>query len=715
VSTRFEGIGVVWLVRLLVIIGMLAGVAMIGLAGISLSGLRAERHRTLEQEAAMLRLVAELHESAVTAHASIQSLLEPHASSVPERASLAAFERAVGEVQGRMFDDDREGDVAALEQITQELVALWDHAVAWQRQHARVESELPGSLVRARELERRLRIALETLEGRWRLEDAVRTLGRRTDPGRLAAPGAGKPVEGQTSTRMAALRNARADLATLAVLTEVVSGEAEADRLPDLKDNQIQPALERLRRSIPVLARAADAPPELTATAVEQIAQALLGAGYRVDAAHQTVLVGEDGLYAVRDTKLGLEQEQEGLRLETLGLWHKAEELLRRLTERAGQRSRDLGRQAEERLGRYLDRILGLWVVLMVGFLLMGTLISRRVRCQVREIADLHRHNALVLASAAEGIYGLDSRGNTTFVNPAAANMLGWAPEELIGQPHHTLVHHSHSDGAEYPQEECPVHRTLRDGEARQVADDVFWRKDGSSVCVEYTSTPIRGEGGVVEGVVMTVRDITERKAAERALREKDARLERLANYDTLTGLVNRRLFLEHLRLAMRRARRNERLVGLMFMDLDHFKQVNDGLGHAAGDQVLRKVATRLRRVLRETDIIARLGGDEFTVILEEAVCVGDICQVGERVLAALNRPLRAREGEIQLSVSIGVAFYPFDDRDSETQLLRYADLALYAAKHRGRNQTQLFDCSVSESPPGIEIPKREDETGLVR
>jgi PAS domain S-box-containing protein len=132
----------------------------------------------------------------------------------------------------------------------------------------------------------------------------------------------------------------------------------------------------------------------------------------------------------------------------------------------------------------------------------------------------LSRQHQLILTSAGEGIYGLDAQGLTTFINPAAAAMLGWTPEELIGQPQHAMIHHSKPDGTPYPQEECPIYAALKDGRMHHVGNEVFWRKGGTSFPVEYTSTPIRDEGGDLIGAVVTFRDISQRQELEAQLRQ---------------------------------------------------------------------------------------------------------------------------------------------------------------------------------------------------
>lgn len=143
-------------------------------------------------------------------------------------------------------------------------------------------------------------------------------------------------------------------------------------------------------------------------------------------------------------------------------------------------------------------------------------------------LEQLRRQNELILNAAGEGIYGLDTRGNTTFVNPAAARMIGYEPAELIGKPQHAILHHSKPDATPYPREECPIYAAFKDGAVHHVTDEVFWRKDGTSFPVEYISTPIRDEHGKLAGAVVTFKDITERKRADEALRSALTEVEQL-------------------------------------------------------------------------------------------------------------------------------------------------------------------------------------------
>jgi len=153
--------------------------------------------------------------------------------------------------------------------------------------------------------------------------------------------------------------------------------------------------------------------------------------------------------------------------------------------------------------------------------------ISER-RAAEAEVARLTRSNELILASAGEGIYGLDAEGRTTFCNPAAVAMMGWTAQEMLGKPQHALIHHSKPGGEHYPRSECPIYAAITDGLVHREDNEVFWRKDGTSFPVEYVSTPVRDEHGKLIGAVVTFNDITERKKREEALRDALAEVERL-------------------------------------------------------------------------------------------------------------------------------------------------------------------------------------------
>jgi len=303
------------------------------------------------------------------------------------------------------------------------------------------------------------------------------------------------------------------------------------------------------------------------------------------------------------------------------------------------------------------------------------------------ELRESTEHNQLLLESAAEGIFGVDMEGNTTFVNPAAASMLGYEAEELIGRPMHAVIHHSYADGSYYPREECPMAHTLMNGVGHHVADEVLWKHDGSPLPVEYHSTPIIKNGGIA-GAVVTFSDISARKVVEE-------KLERQAFYDVLTDLPNRRLLIDRLEQAIARSRRHQHMGALLFLDLDHFKTINDSLGHPVGDALLKEVARRLKQHIRIEDTAARMGGDEFVVLYPEVsedaeVTVTYIQEAAEKIRLRLSEPFLIDEQTLHVTPSIGIALFPMNNENADDVLMQ-ADAAMYRAKEMGRNGMQFF------------------------
>jgi two-component system, cell cycle response regulator len=191
----------------------------------------------------------------------------------------------------------------------------------------------------------------------------------------------------------------------------------------------------------------------------------------------------------------------------------------------------------------------------------------------------------------------------------------------------------------------------------------------------------VKGQGQP-ELLARSIRYAMERKRAEEHLTY-------LAQYDQLTGLVNRTLFRDRLIQAMARSKRLQQPLGLMLLDLDRFKAVNDTMGHAVGDQLLKDVAHRLQECVREVDTVARMGGDEFTIILEGLSCEQDITIIAQRITESLAKPFQLQEKEASIGVSIGITVYPSDDHEID-ELLKHADAAMYRAKQQGGNSFQF-------------------------
>nr|WP_277812895.1 GGDEF domain-containing protein [Sulfurimonas gotlandica] len=190
--------------------------------------------------------------------------------------------------------------------------------------------------------------------------------------------------------------------------------------------------------------------------------------------------------------------------------------------------------------------------------------------------------------------------------------------------------------------------------------------------------------------------DITKQRNTEDELREQKVILSHQAHHDALTGLPNRVLFNDRLEQAIEKAKRSNSKIALLFIDLDHFKEINDSLGHDVGDEILKTVTTRLNESKRDEDTLARLGGDEFTIILEDLHQVQDSSLIANKVLESLSKSMNVNDNVLYVSSSIGISIYP-DDGVSTKDLLKFADSAMYKAKDEGRNNFQYYNSTLTE------------------
>jgi diguanylate cyclase (GGDEF)-like protein/PAS domain S-box-containing protein len=288
-----------------------------------------------------------------------------------------------------------------------------------------------------------------------------------------------------------------------------------------------------------------------------------------------------------------------------------------------------------------------------------------------RKAAACDQLSTNVLNHINECVFITSQEGIILQVNPAFCVVTGYQPEEALGQTPRLLKSGRH-DNAYYRGmwEEIGI-RGYWHGE--------IWnrRKDGEVFCARQTVTAIRDGRGEISHYVSVFRDVTDHKADEEKIRQQ-------AYHDHLTGLPNRNLFMDRLRLALAQARRGGRPLTLMFVDLDRFKEINDRLGHVAGDAVLCAAADALRKSLRDSDTVARLGGDEFIVLLPETPAE-DAAKVAEKMLRHIGESRDIAGEAVRIGASIGVALFPKDGDDTES-LIRAADVAMYTVKAKGRN-----------------------------
>jgi diguanylate cyclase (GGDEF)-like protein/PAS domain S-box-containing protein len=279
-----------------------------------------------------------------------------------------------------------------------------------------------------------------------------------------------------------------------------------------------------------------------------------------------------------------------------------------------------------------------------------------------------------ILASIkTEVIMVVDSRRRIQMINESV-NIFGFSPEEVINKTTDLLYLDRRVDKNRPTEIYDSINKI-----GFHIGQATGRKRTGETFPLEIMTVSLKGS----EGVVVVIRDITERKQTEEKIRQ-------MAYHDSLTGLPNRKLFSDRLNIAIVQAQRNQKKVGIAMLDLDHFKDVNDTLGHTMGDLFLKATAERLHADLRKGDTIARFGGDEFVLILPDLETIEDAIQVAQKIVDSFCKPFLVDTHQLVVTTSIGIAVYPDDGTDDDI-LLRNADIAMYQAKQAGRARYQLY------------------------
>lgn len=290
-----------------------------------------------------------------------------------------------------------------------------------------------------------------------------------------------------------------------------------------------------------------------------------------------------------------------------------------------------------------------------------------------------------ILENIEEAYYEVDLKGTLTLCNEAFCRMFGYTMDEI-----HGLNYSQYHLPEAVPHVFASFNEVYRTGTTKKGIEWELLHKNGSSLLCEGSIHLIRDAGGEPAGFRGIMRDVTARHKMEANLRESEERLRHLATHDMLTGLPNRMMFTQMLAHHVQQARRYDRKFALMFIDLDHFKAVNDSFGHAAGDVLLKETARRLAVSVRASDFVARLAGDEFVVIIEELGDMDQLRLIAEKVVAALRSPVTLAGNEHQVTASAGVCVFP-DHGDDEEALLKHADAAMYQVKHSTKDNFRLY------------------------
>ncbi|MCM8622959.1 MAG: EAL domain-containing protein [Candidatus Accumulibacter sp.] len=301
-----------------------------------------------------------------------------------------------------------------------------------------------------------------------------------------------------------------------------------------------------------------------------------------------------------------------------------------------------------------------------------------------RRAEAAQRLAATVFSASAEGICITDAEERILSVNPALLALSGYTEHELIGQSWKIFSSGRHDADFYQAMWECILEVGVWRGEVWSL------RKNGEIFPVWLTITAVRNVGGEVTHYTGTFLDISERKQWEQDIHF-------LAHHDALTKLPNRTLLDDRIRQAIAKSKRNHDHMAVLFLDLDHFKLINDTLGHDIGDRLLEQLAQRLTEVLRQTETVARLGGDEFVIVIPELAAIRRVAVVARKVLEVVAAPYLLEGRSLHVTPSIGISVYPEDGDDAAT-LLRNADTAMYHAKERGRNNFQFFTQAMNQS-----------------
>jgi diguanylate cyclase (GGDEF)-like protein/PAS domain S-box-containing protein len=300
---------------------------------------------------------------------------------------------------------------------------------------------------------------------------------------------------------------------------------------------------------------------------------------------------------------------------------------------------------------------------------------TQALRATNQELALKESYLRALVGAAPVGIAQFDAQGQCCYLNAVGCTLTACTEETARGRHFLAFVHPDDRDYVEFMWQTNIAERKINWLEFR-LQDSDIWVSAHWINLMEPAGPPLSGS-------IVILTDITEQ-------RSKDEQIWTQANYDALTELPNRNLFWERLDQSLRRAKRGDQQVGLLWIDLDGFKAINDQLGHAAGDELLQQVASRLNSRTLDSDTVARMGGDEFTVILPDIADQDAAAQVAEDLTARLAEPFPLASGTGLISASIGVALYP-PHAESAEMLFKYADMAMYVAKNAGKNQVFVW------------------------
>jgi diguanylate cyclase (GGDEF)-like protein/PAS domain S-box-containing protein len=291
------------------------------------------------------------------------------------------------------------------------------------------------------------------------------------------------------------------------------------------------------------------------------------------------------------------------------------------------------------------------------------------------------------LNSIGDAVLSTDNEGRVTYLNSVAEKITGWTDAQAAGKPVEEVFVIVDSITGKFCK--SPLRTAIELNRTVGLTPNcVLRRRDGTEFAIDDSAAPIHDRQGIATGAVIVFHDVSVARAI-------GIEMSHMAQHDALTNLPNRTLFQDRVHQAIVTAGRNGTRIGVLFLDLDKFKQINDSLGHAFGDKVLQSVVKRLLGCVRASDTVCRLGGDEFVILLSEIKEAGHAGLKAGQILTAINAPFEIDSHKLHITASIGVATYPNDSKDPEN-LIKKADLAMYQAKEQGRNSYRFQTVAVN-------------------
>ena len=321
------------------------------------------------------------------------------------------------------------------------------------------------------------------------------------------------------------------------------------------------------------------------------------------------------------------------------------------------------------------------------GCLMLLTDITTRKHVEMA-LHDEKERIRITLHSIGDAVIATDIDGAVTLMNPIAEDMTGWSSRDATGKPIESVM--MLRDGNSGDAHQNPIHIALKEKRIVGMAlNTVLHRQGGGTHAVEDSAAPILDRNGEITGAIIVFHDVSEARAMA-------IKMSHLANHDALTDLPNRILLQDRIAQTLQIAKRSKSHAALLLFDIDHFKYINDAVGYAVGDELLKQLSRRVKSVLRASDTLARLGGDEFIVLLADLASPQNAGDVAEKIRQKLIDPFTLNGKNFNLTVSSGISLFPDDSMDEDT-LMRHADVAMYRAKQEGRNCYRFFSSDLEE------------------